>query len=272
VNINLCKLNSFVTQQIFDNSLSKRIEKMEERLLNILIRLEDRLDSSAERTKCERVQKATEAVHKHSMEPILGGGGGLGGKSDLGGIKRCKSRQGAWQHEEPAQISVTDLDSTHTQSAPGKRNPGQENFKKLATSSCSMKADRACELMQSGCGKEAVAFPSGANSAKQLLQSEMPVDVFSELKSFSTQLGSLVKKVELIAVSMGVHGVSSEFDYEEDRKRLKEKLKQAIDVDIRSRIRPIVSRAEVWLEYIFGICKPDQRLGKRGSRYSAVLC
>ena len=27
-----------------------------------------------------------------------------------------------------------------------------------------------------------------------------------------------------------------------------------------------------WLEYVFGICKPDQRIGKRGSRcFSMVL-
>ena len=92
------------------------------------------------------------------------------------------------------------------------------------------------------------------------------------MKSFNTKFGSLIKKVELIAISMGVRGVNREFDHEEDRKRLKEKLKQAIEVDRRSRIRTIVSRAEVWLEYMFGICQPDQRLGKRGSRYSAFCC
>ena len=64
---------------------------------------------------------------------------------------------------------------------------------------------------------------------------------------------------------------TSEGDDDEDRKRLKEKLKQAIEADRRSRIRPIVSRSEMWLEYIFGICQPDQRIGKRGSRSDSAL-
>ena len=27
------------------------------------------------------------------------------------------------------------------------------------------------------------------------------------------------------------------------------------------------SAAQVWLEYVFGICKPDGRIGKGGSKY-----
>ena len=31
-------------------------------------------------------------------------------------------------------------------------------------------------------------------------------------------------------------------------------------------IRVGISEGDAWLEYIFGICKPDQRVGKLGSR------
>ena len=62
------------------------------------------------------------------------------------------------------------------------------------------------------------------------------------------RLASIDRKLEQIAVSLGVRGVSSEGDDEEDRKRLKEKLKQAIEADRRSRVRTIVSRGEVRLE------------------------
>ena len=56
-------------------------------------------------------------------------------------------------------------------------------------------------------------------------------------------------------------------DDNEDRKRLKEKLKEALESDRRRRLRPIVSARQQWLEYIFGICKPDRRNGKRGNRF-----
>jgi hypothetical protein len=87
------------------------------------------------------------------------------------------------------------------------------------------------------------------------------------LQELYSRLGSVDRKVDRIAVAVGVKGGGNEGDDEEDRKRLKEKLKVAIELDRRSRIRTIVSKREVWLEYIFGICSPDQRIGKRGSRW-----
>ena len=75
---------------------------------------------------------------------------------------------------------------------------------------------------------------------------------------------SLDKRLDRIASAVGVK--ASEED-DDDRKRLKEKLKLAIERDKRSRIRKIESEQAKWLEYIFGICKADQRCGKRGSRF-----
>ena len=75
-------------------------------------------------------------------------------------------------------------------------------------------------------------------------------------------LAGLDRKVERIAAEMGVHFVASVGDDNEDRKRLKEKLKAALDRQTRT----IVKQQEDWLEFMFGICKPDGRVGKRGSR------
>ena len=86
-----------------------------------------------------------------------------------------------------------------------------------------------------------------------------------------SKLAAIDKKLSQMADSMGIHLLSNAGDDDsEDRKRLKEKLKLAIEVDRRSKVRPIVSKGEMWLEYIFGICRPDQRLGKSGSRYIVV--
>ncbi len=76
------------------------------------------------------------------------------------------------------------------------------------------------------------------------------------------------KKLDKISHSLGVKMGGNDGNDDEDQKRLKEKLKVAIEVDRRTSVRAIVSRGEVWMEYIFGICLPDQRMGRRGSRLS----
>ena len=55
-------------------------------------------------------------------------------------------------------------------------------------------------------------------------------------------------------------------DDEEDRRRLKEKLKSALDKDRLVKTQKNLSGQEKWLESVFGICEPDARFGKRGSR------
>jgi hypothetical protein len=83
------------------------------------------------------------------------------------------------------------------------------------------------------------------------------------------KLDGLDEKLKRIAFAVGASadvGTSEE----EDRRRLKEKLKEALESAARNSILEIESsEREVWLEYIFGICKPDGRIGKAGSRYSS---
>jgi hypothetical protein len=93
----------------------------------------------------------------------------------------------------------------------------------------------------------------------------------SMLLDLEPKIRAIDKKLERISASMKIKNDVTDGDDEEDRRRLKEKLKAAIEVDRRSRVLTIVSNSEVWLEYIFGICSPDKRIGKRGSRYTKPL-
>ena len=82
----------------------------------------------------------------------------------------------------------------------------------------------------------------------------------------STRLDEMATRLDQIATTVGVHVVTHAGNEEEDRKRLKEKLKQVLEIAQRNRIHEITSHKEKWLEYVFGICRPDGRIGKRGSR------
>jgi hypothetical protein len=94
-----------------------------------------------------------------------------------------------------------------------------------------------------------------------------PPGAANMLPELDLKFGIIDRKLERISTSLGIKSGTNEGDDEEDRRRLKEKLKAAIEVDRRSRVLTIVSRSEMWIEYIFGICSPDQRIGKSGSRW-----
>ncbi len=96
-------------------------------------------------------------------------------------------------------------------------------------------------------------------------------DVTDSLIGLNTRFEAIDRKLGQIVDSMGIHFLCNTGDDDENRRRIKEKLKLAIESDRRSRISAIVSRGEMWLEYIFGICRPDQRLGKSGSRFRFFL-
>ena len=54
----------------------------------------------------------------------------------------------------------------------------------------------------------------------------------------------------------------------DDRKRLKERLKDAIEHDQSAAAQGAgEAEREGWAEYLFGICRPDGRVGKFGSRW-----
>jgi hypothetical protein len=82
----------------------------------------------------------------------------------------------------------------------------------------------------------------------------------------STKLDMLATNLDQIAKTVGVVKETPACGEEEDRRRLKEKLKEVLEIAQRNRIHKITSQKEKWLEYVFGICRPDGRIGKRGSR------
>ena len=56
--------------------------------------------------------------------------------------------------------------------------------------------------------------------------------------------------------------------FQEDRKRLKERLKAAVELKDPT---SVADRSESWMEYIFGIRQADGRIGKERSRYTWLV-
>jgi hypothetical protein len=109
------------------------------------------------------------------------------------------------------------------------------------------------------------------NSALMSLHKPLPdteceaMEPADKMEAMDLKIDGMDKKIERIALAVGARlgtGVSEE----EDRRRLKEKLKEALESAQRNQMQHVESEKEVWLEYIFGICKPDGRIGKMGSR------
>jgi hypothetical protein len=79
------------------------------------------------------------------------------------------------------------------------------------------------------------------------------------------------EKLDKIGEAMGV-SIEKAGDDDEDRKRIKERLKEALDVHKRQQGLDRVG----YIEYLFGVCKADGRVGKFGSRFEnavvALLC
>jgi hypothetical protein len=73
-------------------------------------------------------------------------------------------------------------------------------------------------------------------------------------------------RLTTIADHLGIATQTDIGDDDEDRKRLKEKLKAALNSQQNRDKRHETVEKESWMEYIFGICKPDGRVGKKGSR------
>ena len=104
---------------------------------------------------------------------------------------------------------------------------------------------------------------------------EQDVIVEKRLTSIDEKVMCIDEKVKYIANSCGGQCVNKDEDdvtsadlsiQQEDRKRLKEKLKEAMDHHYEARAAKLDRIKPDWMEYIFGICRPDGRLGKEGSR------
>ena len=79
------------------------------------------------------------------------------------------------------------------------------------------------------------------------------------------QLHSMERRLDEIADMVGAKPRNAIEDKLEESKRLKEKLKSALELE-KLQLR-IFEQKETWMDYIFGICKPDGRVGKMGSKW-----
>ena len=81
------------------------------------------------------------------------------------------------------------------------------------------------------------------------------------------RIESLDRKINMIAEAVGVRVRAKEEEDAEDRKRLKERLKEAIAMEKTERLRGVdQEEKEGWAEYVFGITQANGRVGKMGSR------
>jgi hypothetical protein len=87
-----------------------------------------------------------------------------------------------------------------------------------------------------------------------------------------TRCDAVERRLEKIAYAVGIRTVVSAGDDNEDRKRLKMRLKEALKYQhANSGGRVIDNEKEGYLEYFFGIRAPNSRIGKQGSRHPSSL-
>ncbi len=85
------------------------------------------------------------------------------------------------------------------------------------------------------------------------------------------RIDSLDRKINMIAEAVGVRVRAKEEEDAEDRKRLKERLKEAMAMEKTHRLRGVdQDEKEGWVEYIFGITQANGRVGKMGSRCTLI--
>jgi hypothetical protein len=100
---------------------------------------------------------------------------------------------------------------------------------------------------------------------RQELEKHMDKKLAALDSKFDKRFEAIEKRLEKIADAVGVKKMVAEGNDDEDRKRLKERLNEALGEHRRKVLRN-EEEIEGWTEYIFGICKPNGRLGKHGSR------
>ncbi len=84
-------------------------------------------------------------------------------------------------------------------------------------------------------------------------------------ESVERRLLVVENRLESIAVALGVTVQTNACNDEAAQKWLKERLKEVTEVQQRKQTLKHREK-ETWMEYIFGICESDGRVGKRESR------
>ena len=120
------------------------------------------------------------------------------------------------------------------------------------------------------CIEERDRYPSTAEQVSDASHhSSEAGTTFAREDNVGTQLLTIDRRLCEIASAVGAKSAAGAVDKEEDCKRLKEKLKGALELERALQPKlPGDQYRVTWVEYVFGICKPDGRLGKRGSRWN----
>jgi hypothetical protein len=116
--------------------------------------------------------------------------------------------------------------------------------------------------LESQMDRKMETIESGFETLKQQITNGRYHDSEENFERHYTKIQSKIK-----SISDFVGGGPAE-NNGQDRKRLKEKLKEAMRADHTKSV--VVCEREAWMEYLFGICKPDGRIGKPGSRQAAI--
>jgi hypothetical protein len=108
-----------------------------------------------------------------------------------------------------------------------------------------------------------------------LIAERIQAGVDSRLDALSAQLAATAQRILATvegrcsaSTPLQPAGLAADGCDSDDRKRLKERLKGAIEQDRATAVGGVGgTKTAGWAEYLFGICKPDGRTGKIGSRY-----
>ncbi len=252
-------------------ALDESLRQVHSSLLDIAIsisRLEDKLDREYEKKHAsgrvyqeasesmqqekalaagDRRRLPTETIFRHEF----GGRSGVG--SDPGSFEILKSSSGA-KHAQQQDLVILEVKDA-------------EDWADIQSEAIALESGENCSCSASFCRELQSCDLDAENGAK------VEFEATAGFLQIDTKLAAMDKKLEKITASMGIRSVANLGDDEEDRKRLKEKLKQAIELDKQNHVtvRNIVSDRELWMEYIFGVCSPEPRTGKRGSRSMAFI-
>jgi hypothetical protein len=267
-------------QRSFEERLGEKVRKMDEAqksrsaaldeslrqvhssLLDITVsirRLEDKMDKGFEK------KHASGPGHQYTS---------LQQKTSLAaGDKQCLPTETIFRHGSSGRSGV-DSETAFEKNIRGATH-SQQKLEKLVISQSKVVTGKT-DIQNEKIGLEAGEILHSAEFYRELqssdLDTETGVKVELEgtigLSQLGTKLAAMDNKLEKILASTGIRSGADMGDDREDRKRLKEKLKLAIELDKQSHVtvRNIVSNRELWMEYIFGICSPEPRTGKRGSR------
>ena len=208
----------------------------------------DRVVAAVESSsKVSEVDRDQERLHKHTTD--------RDNESGANSVERIH-----WQRSPLTR--ALDPTSTEVDAHSHARGYKQSRALKRRTTEIQTNHDSHPDCVPDGLSEQPDGSESDPNRLKPVNAKVMHVEV--ESRSVDLRLEEMNRTLALVAGAVGVHNMK--IDKGDDRRRLKEKLKAAMESGSRLSVRQIDSEREMWMEYVFGICKPDGRVGKSGSR------